>query len=133
MQDRTHPPEYYNPEFAVKDNHGTVFNTPQHTDLILIHAKMHVSVVDSNDMSVALTSTVNLIFGSWVLDQETGIIFNDEMDDFSIPGVPNAFGLFPSPCKLRPSDLQVEPDWSLARQFSGTRQTPTFIHYSYYN
>jgi gamma-glutamyltranspeptidase/glutathione hydrolase/leukotriene-C4 hydrolase len=79
--DRTHPPEYYNPIFDVKADHGT----------------SHTSVVDKNGMAVALTSTVNLIFGSQVLDPETGIILNDEMDDFSIPDVPNSFGLYPSP------------------------------------
>ncbi|KIM40159.1 hypothetical protein M413DRAFT_172695 [Hebeloma cylindrosporum] len=79
--DRTHPPEYYNPIFDVKIDHGT----------------SHTSVVDKNGMAVALTATVNLIFGSQVLDPETGIIMNDEMDDFSIPDVPNAFGLYPSP------------------------------------
>jgi len=51
-------------------------------------------------MAAAITSTVNLVFGSQVLDPETGIILNDEMDDFSTPGAPNAFGLWPSPCDI---------------------------------
>lgn len=41
--------------------------------------------------------SVNLIFGSRVMDRSTGIIMNDEMDDFSTPGKINAFGLKPSP------------------------------------
>ncbi|KAF8234461.1 gamma-glutamyltranspeptidase [Tricholoma matsutake] len=79
--DRTHPSEYYNPDYGVKIDHGT----------------SHTSVVDKHGMAVALTSTVNLVFGSQVLDPVTGIILNDEMDDFSIPGIPNAFDLLPSP------------------------------------
>ena len=51
-------------------------------------------------MAVAITSTVNFVFGSQVVDPETGILLNDEMDDFSIPGTPNGFGLWPSPCRL---------------------------------
>lgn len=51
-------------------------------------------------MAVAITSTVNLVFGSQVLDPETGILLNDEMDDFSTPGIANGFGLWPSPCKI---------------------------------
>lgn len=50
-------------------------------------------------MAVALTHTINGLFGSFVIDPETGIIMNNEMDDFSIPGHPNLFGLYPSPCK----------------------------------
>lgn len=79
--DHTHPVEYYNPEFDIVTDHGT----------------SHTSAIDSNGMAVSLTTTVNLVFGSWVLDPETGIILNDEMDDFSTPGFPNKFGLWPSP------------------------------------
>lgn len=39
----------------------------------------HVSVVDKDGMAVALTTTVNLVFGSQVLDPETGILLNDEV------------------------------------------------------
>lgn len=57
-------------------------------------------MVDNNEMAVSITSTVNFVFGSQVLDPETGILLNDEMDDFSIPGIPNGFGLWPSSCQL---------------------------------
>ncbi|KAI9206192.1 gamma-glutamyltranspeptidase [Polychytrium aggregatum] len=73
--------QHYQPEYYIKDNHGT----------------MHVSVLTADGSAVSLTSTVNLIFGARLMDPETGIILNDEMDDFSIPGVSNAFGLAPSP------------------------------------
>jgi Gamma-glutamyltranspeptidase len=36
-------------------------------------------VLDKDGMAVALTTTVNLVFGSMVLDPETGIILNDEV------------------------------------------------------
>lgn len=58
---------------------------------------MHVSIMTKNGESVALTSTVNLAFGSQVMDAATGILLNDQLDDFSIPNVSNAFGLPPSP------------------------------------
>ncbi|MFT4702796.1 MAG: gamma-glutamyltranspeptidase/glutathione hydrolase [Bradymonadia bacterium] len=54
----------------------------------------HFSVIDPNGMAVACTSTVNTSFGSLVLATESGIVLNNEMDDFaSQPGVPNVFGL----------------------------------------
>jgi gamma-glutamyltranspeptidase/glutathione hydrolase/leukotriene-C4 hydrolase len=48
-------------------------------------------------MAVTLTSTINLIWGSQLHDPTTGIILNDEMDDFSQVNNSNAFRLEPSP------------------------------------
>jgi len=54
----------------------------------------HISVLDSDGMGAALTTTINTSFGSGVVVEELGIILNNEMDDFvAAPGVPNAFGL----------------------------------------
>lgn len=54
----------------------------------------HLNVVDSERNVVSLTFTVNLPFGARVVVPGTGILLNDEMDDFSsAPNVPNAFGL----------------------------------------
>lgn len=54
----------------------------------------HVAAADAEGNWVAITATVNTAFGSKVIVPGTGIILNNEMDDFSIyPGLPNAFGL----------------------------------------
>ncbi|ETF02897.1 gamma-glutamyltranspeptidase [Advenella kashmirensis W13003] len=54
----------------------------------------HYSVVDKDGNAVAVTYTLNLNFGSGIVAGNTGILLNNEMDDFSAkPGVPNAFGL----------------------------------------
>lgn len=54
----------------------------------------HFSVMDKAGNAVAVTYTLNLNFGSGIVAAGTGILLNNEMDDFSVkPGVPNAFGL----------------------------------------
>lgn len=78
-----------------KDHYGGKFNA---TFAQLIDSgTTHISIIDSNGNSVSLTSTINTYFGSRFISPSTGILFNNQMDDFSIPGSPNFFGLLPSP------------------------------------
>ncbi len=54
----------------------------------------HIATSDAEGNWVAITATVNTTFGSCVIVPGTGVVLNNEMDDFSIqPGTPNAFGL----------------------------------------
>ncbi|PGH03995.1 gamma-glutamyltransferase [Helicocarpus griseus UAMH5409] len=63
----------------------------------------HIVSTDHTGLAVSLTTTVNLLFGSKLMVPETGIIMNDEMNDFSIPDTDNEFGYIPSPSNyIRP-------------------------------
>ncbi|KAI8629787.1 gamma-glutamyltransferase 1 [Xylariaceae sp. FL1651] len=63
----------------------------------------HIVAADKSGMAISVTTTINLLFGSQVMVPETGVIMNDEMNDFSIPGSSNAFGYIPSPANyVRP-------------------------------
>jgi gamma-glutamyltranspeptidase/glutathione hydrolase len=54
----------------------------------------HLCTADAEGNWVAITQTINTTFGSKVVIPGTGVVMNDEMDDFSAqPGKPNAFGL----------------------------------------
>lgn len=77
---QTFPWSHYHPKYELSEPHGT----------------SHFSVLDSLGNSVGMTTTINLVFGSMVYDNTTGILLNNEMDDFSIPSGPNAFNLTPS-------------------------------------
>lgn len=78
--DQTYPPAHYG-RFWLRDDSGT----------------SHFSVMDAAGNAVACTETINTYFGSMVVDPALGVVFNNEMDDFTaIPGKPNAFGLIQS-------------------------------------
>ncbi|TJY56794.1 gamma-glutamyltransferase [Sinimarinibacterium sp. CAU 1509] len=77
----------------------------------------HLSVLDAAGNRVAATLSINLPFGSGLMAAGTGVLLNDEMDDFSsAPGVANAYGLVGSePNSIAP----------LKRPLSS--MTPTFV------
>lgn len=76
----THDNEYYGGSEYFSEDHGTA----------------HVSVIDSEGNAVAITSSVNLYFGSGLYSPRTGIIYNDVMDDFVSPNIVNKFKVAPS-------------------------------------
>lgn len=77
----------------------------------------HFSVIDREGNRVAATQTVNFRFGSGVVADGTGIVLNNEMDDFAAkPGAPNGFGL-----------VQGEANAIAAFKRPLSSMTPTFI------
>ncbi|MGA6537065.1 gamma-glutamyltransferase [Stenotrophomonas sp. NPDC101269] len=54
----------------------------------------HFSIIDRDGNRVGATQTVNLLYGSGLIPSGTGVLLNNEMDDFALkPGTPNAFGV----------------------------------------
>ncbi len=77
----------------------------------------HFSILDKEGNRVAATLSINYPFGSGFVPEGTGILLNDEMDDFSArPGVPNVYGLIGGEANA------IEPG---KRMLSS--MTPTFI------
>jgi len=57
----------------------------------------HFSIIDKDGNMVGITSTVNYILGSTFVAKGTGVLLNDEMDDFAlVPNKPNVYGLLGS-------------------------------------
>jgi len=84
----------------------------------------HFSIVDAEGNRVSATQTVNLLYGSGMVAPGTGVLLNNEMDDFALkPGTPNAFGVMgfeanaPEPGKRMLSSMTpsfIESDAQLA-------------------
>lgn len=80
-----------NMDKAVHVEHGTPDDA---TENVFKKHTTHFSTADAEGNWVACTATVNTSFGSKVVIPGTGVVLNNEMDDFSIqPGVANFFGL----------------------------------------
>jgi gamma-glutamyltranspeptidase/glutathione hydrolase len=55
---------------------------------------LHFSVADGKGAIVAMTTTLNSAYGSGIVATGTGVLLNNEIDDFAVvPGVPNQYGL----------------------------------------
>ncbi|MGB8507778.1 MAG: gamma-glutamyltransferase, partial [Pyrinomonadaceae bacterium] len=77
----------------------------------------HFTVVDAMGNAVSNTYTLNDSYGSKVVMRGTGILMNDEMDDFAAkPGTPNAYGL-----------IQGERNAVAPRKRPLSAMTPTFV------
>ncbi|XP_065055052.1 glutathione hydrolase 1 proenzyme-like isoform X2 [Rhopilema esculentum] len=77
--DRTFNSSYYGGYYG-KDDFGT----------------SHVSILAENGDAVSATGTINYLFGGGYRGLKTGIIYNNEMDDFSTPGKANLYGYPPT-------------------------------------
>ena len=65
------------------------------------HNTSHVAILDGRGLAVASTHTVNLLLGSGLIAAKSGVLLNDEMDDFSFTTTDqNAFGLQGSAANL---------------------------------
>ncbi|KAJ5174144.1 uncharacterized protein N7482_000021, partial [Penicillium canariense] len=56
----------------------------------------HIVALDNTGLAISSISTINQVFGAYVMVPETGIIMNNQMNDFSIPGSSDLFGYIPS-------------------------------------
>jgi gamma-glutamyltranspeptidase/glutathione hydrolase len=89
----------------------------------------HFSIIDADGNRVAGTQTVNLLYGSGLIPPGTGVLLNDEMDDFALkPGAPNAFGVMgyeanaPKPGKRMLSSMT--PSFMVSRDRVAVLGTP---------
>lgn len=75
---------YYGAEFVTPEDHGTA----------------HMSILAPNGDAISVTSSINFKLGAFFASQQTGIIMNNQMDDFSMQGVVNVYGIPPSPANF---------------------------------
>ncbi|XP_055301023.1 scoloptoxin SSD14-like isoform X2 [Sitodiplosis mosellana] len=63
------------------------------------HGTAHINILAPNGDAISATGTINTLFGCKIISK-TGIILNDGMDDFAVPGKDNAYGIPPSPANF---------------------------------
>ncbi|XP_070499721.1 glutathione hydrolase 1 proenzyme-like [Chironomus tepperi] len=76
--------QYYGPLYSDVENHGTA----------------NVGILAPNGDAIGVTNSINYLLGAFFRSEQTGIIMNNHMDDFSTPGAPNIYGIPPSPANF---------------------------------
>jgi gamma-glutamyltranspeptidase / glutathione hydrolase len=105
---KTIDPVNATPSSDVRARNATAYESPETT---------HYTIIDAEGNAASNTYTLNNSFGSGVTAHGTGILLNDEMDDFtSKPGSPNMFGL-----------LQSEANAIAPRKRPLSAMTPTIV------
>ncbi|RZC51506.1 hypothetical protein C5167_019927 [Papaver somniferum] len=84
LDNTTFSSDYYLPKWSQLDDHGTT----------------HFCIVDADRNAVSMTSTINSYFGAGLLSPSTGIVLNNEMDDFSAPTEISKTRLPPAPANF---------------------------------
>jgi len=74
-------PLHYGAEYVEEEDHGTC----------------HMNFLDPAGNAVAVTASINLIYGSKYMSPTTGVVMNNQMDDFANPNIVSAYKLQPSP------------------------------------
>jgi len=77
--------------------HNQTFYGGYYSQKQMPYGTSHISILAENGDAVSATDTINYDYGGGIRSNITGIIFNNEMDDFSTPGKPNVWGYLPAP------------------------------------
>lgn len=77
-------------------SHNTSYYDPSGLEILNTPGTSAIVTADASGLAISLTTTVNTYFGSQLIVPETGVVMNNEMNDFSTPGESNAFGYIPT-------------------------------------
>jgi gamma-glutamyltranspeptidase/glutathione hydrolase/leukotriene-C4 hydrolase len=148
MMDKLMSQAYADETFMAIDD-TTTFDDPKHYGAryedVQDQGTAHVSILAPNGDAIAATSTINYLLGAFFRSEQTGIIMNNEMDDFSSPGAPNVYGIPPSPANFihpgkRPMSSMVptilvdeKGDVRMVVGAAGGSRIPTGIFATIYN
>merc|ERR1712037_1038255 len=88
-------------EIKSKIDDSKTYQDPRHygakTSLTEDHGTCHHSFLSPDGDAVSVTASVNLIWGCKFMSPSTGIILNNQMDDFASPNITSAYDVPPSP------------------------------------